>query len=197
MRCHSCKRLSFSLICRKCRQLYLQPQLHIRKLGTGLEVVSFYSYEDIEPFLLTKHLPHGWFIYRILAKETFRDLSKIENSSFVIPIDDNLHGSYSHTAILANELKNFGYTPLFNTIHSKNKVSYSGQSLSFRINNPRKFIYRGPKYIDTILVDDIVTTGITLQEAHTVLLKYGVKVHFAFVLADINRNIKVQDWDYH
>jgi len=190
LRCHSCRRVSLSLICSECRQLYLQPKLHIRKLSSGLDVISFYSYQDIEPFLLTKHLPHGWFIYRILAKETFKSLSKIDNKVFVIPVDDYLSSSYSHTAILAKELKNYGYSPLYNSLQAKNRVSYSGKSLSFRKANPREFEYKGPKYINAILVDDIVTTGTTLQEAYSILKRYEVNIAYVFVLADANRDIR-------
>jgi len=190
LRCHSCRRLSLSLICSECRQLYLQPKLQIRKLSSGLDVISFYSYQDIEPFLLTKHLPHGWFIYRILAKETFKFLSKIDNKVFVIPVDDYLSSSYSHTAILTKELKSYGYLPIYNRLQATNRVSYSGKSLSFRLANPREFEYKGPKSIDAVLVDDIVTTGTTLQEAYNTLKRYEVNVNFAFVLADVNRDIR-------
>ncbi|SFP01082.1 ComF family protein [Hydrogenimonas thermophila] len=185
MRCHSCSRLSLSLICSECRQLYLQPKLNIRKLKSGLEVISFYSYQDIEPFLLTKHHPYGWFIYRILAKETFKILSQLTSKTFVIPVDDYLSSSYSHTAILAKELKKYGYSPLYNSLQAKNRVSYSGKPLSFRLANSRDFEYRGPTSIDTILVDDIITTGTTLQEAYNTLKSFGVNVDFAYVLADV------------
>jgi competence protein ComFC len=120
-----------------------------------------------------------------LAKETFKILSKSESKTFLIPIDDYLNGSYSHTAILANELKKYGYTPLYNRLHAKNRVSYSGKPLSFRLANPRDFEYRGPSSISVILVDDIVTTGTTLQEAQKCLKEYSVNVDFAFVLADV------------
>jgi len=189
MRCHSCRRVSLSLICNECRKLYLQPKLHTRKLDRGLEVISFYSYEDIEPFLLTKHLPHGWFIYRILAKETFKHLAKIDSEVFVIPVDDYLRSGYSHTAILAKELESYGFSPLYNSLHAKNRISYSGKSLSFRKSNPRDFEYRGSEGIDAILVDDIITTGTTILEAHSTLLKHEVNLLYAFVLADVDRNL--------
>ena len=157
-------------------------------MKTGLDVISFYSYQDIEPFLLTKHLPHGWFIYRILAKETFKILSKPKSKTFVIPVDDYLSGSYSHTAILAKELKNYSYYPLYNTLIARNRVSYAGKPLSFRLANPRDFEYRGPSSIDTILVDDIVTTGTTLSEVYSILIKSDINVLYAFVLADVSRS---------
>ena len=74
---------------------------------------------------------------------------------------------------------------LYSTLHSKSSVKYAGKSLEFRLSNPRNFEYKGPKEIDVILVDDIVTTGTTLNEAKEVLKKYGVNVLFCLVLADL------------
>ncbi|WP_300369408.1 ComF family protein [Hydrogenimonas sp.] len=188
MRCHSCRRFSLSLICRSCRELYLNPEPRIRKLATGLAVLSFYGYDEIEPFLLTKHLPHGWFIYRILAAEAFKTLNnKREEGVCAIPVDDNASGGYSHTAILANRLRYKGYHPLVGMLHARNRISYAGQPLAFRLQNPREFNYRGPDNIEAVLLDDIVTSGLTLQEAHGVLLRAGVTVRSAIVLADVDR----------
>jgi competence protein ComFC len=39
--------------------------------------------------------------------------------------------------------------------------------------------------VHAILVDDIITTGITLQEAQKVLMQHGVNVLFALTLADV------------
>jgi competence protein ComFC len=77
-------------------------------------------------------------------------------------------------------------TPLFNSLHSTNSVKYAGKSLEFRLNNPRKFRYKGPKNIDVILIDDIKTSGITLNEAKETLKKYGVRVYLSIVLADLS-----------
>jgi competence protein ComFC len=68
---------------------------------------------------------------------------------------------------------------------AQNRVNYSGKSLQFRLEHPRDFRYSGKTSIDAILVDDIVTTGITLQEAQKVLTSAGVNVLFALVLADV------------
>ncbi len=67
---------------------------------------------------------------------------------------------------------------------AQNRVSYAGKTLQYRIENPRNFIYKGTSSVDAILVDDIITTGITLQEAQNVLLSHGVNVLFALTLAD-------------
>jgi competence protein ComFC len=64
-------------------------------------------------------------------------------------------------------------------------VNYSGKSLQYRLEHPRDFVYTGKSGIDVILVDDIVTTGITLQEAQKVLMEHDVNVLFALTLADV------------
>ena len=196
MRCHLCRKFSFSLICSACRERYLQPQPRIRKLSGGLEVISFYSYDELEPLLLTKHLPHGWAIYRILATEAFKSVAKAAHPVFAIPVDDNASDGYSHTALLARGLQRYGYRPLYNSLRAKNSVSYAGQPLAFRLKNPRDFHYTGAKNVDAVLVDDIVTTGLTLQEAHRVLTRHGVNVLGAFVLADVDRKRGATSPDY-
>ncbi len=170
-----------------CRKLCLVPEPKVRRLASGLDVVSFYSYDELEPFLLSKHLPHGWLVYTIIAKKAFSLIDAATKDTFALPVDDDSSGGYSHTALLAKALKRRGYTPLWGRLKAQNRVSYAGQPLSFRVQNPRKFHYNGPKEIKTVLVDDIVTTGLTLQEAHGELLRHGVEAVCAFVLADVDR----------
>jgi len=67
-------------------------------------------------------------------------------------------------------------------------VNYSGRSLQFRLEHPRDFVYKGKSNIDVILVDDIITTGITLQEAQKVLMSHGINVLFALTLADVEES---------
>ncbi len=187
MRCHACGRLSFSLICPDCQKSYLYPEPKIRTLDTGLKVLSFFAYDEIEPFLLTKHTPHGWFVYRLLAKWAFERLEKREEKRFAVAVDDDVQRGYSHTALIARALVPYGYRNLPGALLARNRVSYAGQPLNFRLQNPRNFIYHGPAGVSVVLVDDIVTSGLTLQEAHGVLLRGGVEVENAIVLADANR----------
>ncbi len=157
-------------------------------LESGLEVLSIYAYEEIEPLLLTKHLPHGWATYRILAKESFRIFDKDAGGGMMaISVDDDPKDGYSHTAILARCLKKAGYRPLYGKLHAQIRISYAGQSKSFRLQNPRNFLYTGPANIKAVLVDDVVTTGLTLMEAHDTLARSGVDVIGAIVLADVDR----------
>lgn len=103
---------------------------------------------------------------------------------YALAIDDVVNDYFSHSAILANSLKSNIIKPYFNVLKATNKVKYAGQNLEFRQNNKRNFIYSGKKFIDIILVDDIVTTGLTMLEAKEIVEKFGCNVLFGIALSD-------------
>ncbi|GAX88004.1 competence protein ComFC [Lebetimonas natsushimae] len=176
-----CKNFSFEVICKNCQKQFLKPEIKIKD-----NIVSFYEYEEIEWLIKFKYEKFGDKIFKILANNSFKIFAKtISEKFFVIPIDDNIEKGFSHTAILANSMKTEFLTPIFNSLQSTNKVKYAGKSLEFRLNNPRNFKYKGEEKIDVILVDDIKTTGTTLNEAKEVLSKYGVNVYLSVVLANL------------
>jgi len=121
-----------------------------------------------------------------LAENSLKKFAMNVNEFFyVIPIDDNVKKGYSHTAILAHSMKTKYLKPLYNVLLSTNNVQYAGKSLEYRLQNPRNFKYTGKKNIDVILVDDLMTTGITLNEAEEKLKEYGVNVYLKVVLANL------------
>ena len=77
-----------------------------------------------------------------------------------------------------------GATALHNVLKAQNRVKYAGESLEFRLNNPRNFFYSGPNDIDAILLDDTITTGTTIEEASRVLKDHNVNLHFALTIAN-------------
>ena len=165
----------------------MTPSVSQRILSSGLEVFSFYKYSDISKFLKLKHTYHGFEIYKILAKnsiERFFKEFKTQSIIYTIPIDDKVVYDYSHTAILAKFSKTKNILPLYNSLRAKNSVNYSNQTLDFRLKNPRDFEYRFRQNIDAILIDDIITTGTTLNEAYNKLKTHKVNTLFALTLAD-------------
>jgi competence protein ComFC len=64
-----------------------------------------------------------------------------------------------------------------------NNIKYAGKSLDFRLKNKKEFIYNGLRGIDVILVDDIYTTGSTINQAIEVLKENDVNILFSIVLA--------------
>ena len=189
MRCMMCENFSFSHICTSCQEKFLQPSLYKRKLQNNIELISFYKYDDIKKLLHTKHTNIGFYIYNILAKLSFKKFAEEfhANENFVsIAVDDHVRSGYSHTAILNKHLHNYNIKPLFNKLRAKNKVSYSGKSKYFRKNNPRDFQIKEFQSKHIILVDDIVTTGFTLEQAINILGKE--KISFCLSLVDVRKN---------
>ena len=63
-------------------------------------------------------------------------------------------------------------------------MKYSGQSVAYRQRHKRNYeLLKKPKF-PVILVDDIITTGLSLMEARKILEKNKISVLFALVLAD-------------
>lgn len=187
MRCLLCEKLSVSHICSTCNTNFLTPSIYKRKLSNNIEVISFYKYKDIKDLLHTKHTDLGYYIYKIVAKNSLALFAKeFEFTDVVnsIAIDDNIKSGYSHTAILNKSLKSKYIKPLHAKLRAKNSVSYSGKSKEFRLMNPRDFEMKDFKGMDVILIDDIITTGSTLTQAIQTLKQKNKNILFCLTLAD-------------
>ncbi len=188
MRCLSCQKLSLKTFCKECQSSLLKPNITKRVVGT-LDVYSFYKYSTIETMLLTKHTSLGFRVFSAISQITFKPfinefISNDKRKIHIIGIDEKVKNGYSHVAILTNSMKTKYSKVLQASLLSSNNIKYSGKTLQFRLENPRNFTYNGKVNVDVILIDDIITTGTTLQEAKNVLEKSGVNVLFALTLAD-------------
>ena len=187
MRCISCEKLSFSIICKTCQKNLLVPSFHKRELEKDFFVYSFYNYEEIKSFLNSKYQFYGDKIFNILATlslQKFGNNFEYPQRVYAIPIDDHTRHEFSQTAILANNLKSQNIIPIYDKLKATNIVKYAGKDLEFRKKNRRNFLYSGKKNIQVILVDDLVTTGLTILEAKEILEKNGCEVLFALTLSD-------------
>lgn len=185
-----CENLSFEHICKNCQISFLAPSIYKRKIFNKIEVISFYKYSEIKELLHTKHTDIGYYIYSILAKNSLKKFAsefKFENKIVSIAIDDNIKSGYSHTAILNKALDSKYIKPQFNKLKAKNRVSYSGKSREFRFLNPRDFELNSLKNQDLILVDDIITTGLTFTQAIEIAEKNSNTVLFCIALADASQ----------
>jgi competence protein ComFC len=187
MRCLLCESFSLSHICCTCQDRFLTPSIYKRELKNNIEVISFYKYKEIKELLFTKHTDLGFYIYSILAKNSFKkfaDEFEFPHAISSVAIDDNIKSGYSHTAILNKALKSKTIQPLFNKLRAKNSISYSGKSKEFRLLNPRDFELKSFTDESVILVDDIITTGSTLTQAVELLKKNNKETLFCLTLAD-------------
>lgn len=188
-----CESLSLTHICSTCQETFLTPSIYKRKLLNNIEVISFYKYNDIKDLLHTKHTDLGYYIYNILAKNSFSkfaDEFEFNDKVSSIAIDDNIKSGYSHTAILNKALKSKQIIPHFNKLRAQNSISYSGKSREFRLLNPRDFELKNFNDTKVILVDDIITTGLTLTQAINTMQKADKNVLFCLTLADASLDKK-------
>ena len=188
MKCILCQNLSFKLICNDCdKKIKIFPKE--RKSFDGFMVYSFFDYQDIEYLLKSKYNLIGSRIYKILARKAFIYFkNEIDNSFnslniYGIGIDDRVKKYYSHSGVIINEFRHI-FKPLFGSLISTNNIHYAGQSLQYRQNNKKDFIYKGRSGIDAVLFDDVITTGLSIKEAREVLIKNKVNVLFALTLTD-------------
>ena len=187
MRCITCEQWSFQIICKSCQSTLLQPTLNKRQLDEDFFVYSFYSYEELQDLLNTKYEFYGDKVFNILAKLSFNKFSstfKYQEKVISIPIDDHTRHEFSQSAILARHTKSSYITPIYSTLRANNKIKYAGKNLEFRKKNPRRFKYIGKNDIKVILIDDLVTTGLTLIEARKKLLQHKCQTLFALTLCD-------------
>lgn len=185
-----CESLSLKHICQACQDELLSPSFYQRKILGNIPVYSFYKYQDIASLLLTKHTDLGYYIYTILAENSFSVFAKnfeYENKLVSLCIDDHVKYGYSHTAVLNRQLKSKWITPRYAKLRAGNTISYSGKDYQFRLLNPRDFKVGRFKEDDVVLVDDIITTGLTLTQATQALKEKGKHVAFCLTLADADK----------
>jgi competence protein ComFC len=184
-----CHRWAFRHICRECLQ-FLEPTVTKRKLLGNIPVYSFYRYDEIEPLLLTKHTDIGYYLYRILARQAFSmftDSFAYDGRLAVCGIDDRPQQGYAHTALLVKALNHSSMKQRYGRLQIEDHVSYSGKSMEFRLANPRKYKIASFPEEEVVLVDDIITTGLTLSSAVQALQRRGKQVPFCLALANAER----------
>lgn len=189
MKCLMCESLSLTHICPACQEVFLSPALYERSLK-NTKVYSFYKYSEIKQLLYTKHTDLGFYIYTILAENSLKKFAQTfsyRHGAVSLGVDEDIQSGYSHTAILNKALSSKYITPRFGMLHAKNKVQYSGKSRAFRLLHPRRFEVGNFAEEEVIVVDDIITTGLTLTQAVDALHAKGKKVLFCLTLADAER----------
>jgi competence protein ComFC len=188
MRCLLCLRLSINSICRKCQDKLLTPTIYTRELECGYRVHSLYPYDEIEELILTKHSDTGHSIYKILSLQLAKAaLELFGNNCTALPLESEKIGIYSHTALLAKGFKKRGFSLALGALRDRSGKNYTGKSLEYRLKNQRDFELK--KIVENpLLIDDIITTGMTFSSAIATLKKEGIEPKGCIALADA-RNI--------
>lgn len=142
MRCFSCSKLSFKILCKHCVELFT-PTISRRKVGT-LDVISFFKYATLETLLHSKHKPEGYRIYKALAALTMKPfIEEFVRSDgrdlYIVGIDECVQSGYSHVALLTRAMKTKSSIVQHSVLMAQNRVNYSGKNLQFRLDHPRDF----------------------------------------------------------
>lgn len=194
MKCVICSKYCFSPICKPCLEdISILPRVRIID---GINVYSFFRYDDIAMLLMSKYSIFGSRILKRLAKKASDyffsqqpDLSIWkENDLHGVGIDDCVRSYYSHTGVILKQFCRYNIQAIYGGLIAQNPVHYAGKTLEYRQKNPKKFIYRA-KSDSVIIVDDIITTGTSMKEAKRVIEKMGTRVLFGLVLCDAKNNL--------
>ncbi len=105
-----------------------------------------------------------------------------------VGVDDHARHGYAHTALLARTLRSSDIKPYFGRLRAGNSDTYSGQSYQYRLLHPRRFTYHPFPEKEVILVDDVMTTGLTLTQAAETLHRHGKTVLFCLTLAHAGKH---------
>jgi competence protein ComFC len=194
MRCINCQNLSGSIICKRCKKIFFKENINLREVDK-VSVVSLFGYSEIESFITSKYKLIGYRIFKYFAKEhlkpfleSFEKNYNFPEKIYLIGVDEiPKENGYSHIATLTHYSQTKNIKAIHSSLIATSRVSYAKKSKEFRLLNSRKFIYKGPKDINAIIVDDLITTGSTISQAIKILNKNGVNILFAITLADAKR----------
>lgn len=169
----------------------------------GFSVFYYYGYSEIRELILSKHHEYGAAVLARIASLSLakfplhlqREISANPQNyeAFktggifkfnAVPLDDDARSGYSHTAILARALKSELIEPKFRCLRAQNRVKYTGQSLEFRLKHKRNFKILTPPQFPVILVDDIITSGLSMLQARETLIDGGFMPVCGLVLAN-------------
>ncbi|RAX51490.1 hypothetical protein CCY99_08950 [Helicobacter sp. 16-1353] len=188
MKCLLCEKINLKIICNACdNSIKITPKKRID--FDDFAIYSFFDYQSVEYLLKSKYSLIGSRIYKILARKAYLHFKNEVHSNFNdidiygIGIDDKVSKFYSHSGIIVKEFSKI-FKPLFGALIANNDIHYAGKSLEYRQNNKKGFIYKGKNDITAVLLDDIITTGLSIKEAREKLLEHNVNVLFALTLSD-------------
>ncbi|MFC3848123.1 ComF family protein [Helicobacter baculiformis] len=196
MRCVLCEAWvrPFNLVCARCNSL-LEPQILVRKVE-GVAIYGFYCYEEIEILLKSKYDDIGSRLLALLARKArlafqtrVRPNLNLPNPLYGIALDDTIKRAYAPTAVILRQFcQQSTFKPLYYKLSATKPITYAGQSLAFRQSHTKDFVYRGKSPLECFVVDDIFTTGTTMQQALQTLARAQVRVCFGVVLAHTSKH---------
>ena len=198
VQCHICGLRNIKGTCKRCRRKTpLKGLLAAGQYKNPIlkEMIRRFKYQSVQS--LKK--PLAELIINYLKKENLTDkFSARKNNFILVPIPLTLRRKlvrgFNQSELLAKEIGNFLNCPVINLLKRKKFTSSQAEisdwqkrkeniSGAFCLSPTYPQIYRFRKPIKVIIVDDVATSGATLEEAARVLKEAGVKEIYGLVVA--------------
>ena len=192
MYCSMCGKLTWHIICKECLK-HLEYIDSKRVLDNGVKVFSSFAFSELKLLLASKNNIIGSRIFKRLGIyalsnffERYQDLAKLKKQEVaILSIRNKAIGMYSHSAILAQCFKIYGFKVFHNALIIGNNSHFSHLTKEERRTLGRNFSFHFKHdYLAVILVDDIITTGQTLLEASDIVKQNSYTPLFAWTLCD-------------
>lgn len=125
---------------------------------------------------------------RLLAKHVYRSISQhhFDYVSFVPATGKNQRKrGYNQARLLAKEISNLSSIPLITTLYRHKHIDQIGLNRSQRLEAVKNNFEAAGKYLDKniLLVDDVITTGATLDECARMIKNTGAKQVWGVAIA--------------
>ncbi len=198
VQCHICGLRNTKGTCKRCRQKTpLKGLLAASQYENPIlkEMIHRFKYQSVES--LKK--PLAELIIAYIAKEFLTD--KLANSVLVpipLTLKRKINRGFNQSELLAKEIGKFLNCPVINLLKRKKFTSPQAEISDWQkrkenisgvfclsTSYPHFYRFRKPikKPIKIILVDDVATSGATLEEAARVLKQAGIKEIYGLVIA--------------
>ncbi|MFC7685733.1 ComF family protein [Ureibacillus sp. GCM10028918] len=147
-------------------------------------LISLYKYNNqMKDYLHRYKFMHDVLLAKVFRHEIHHHLSK--KKAIIIPISLHPEKLKERTFSHVDELLNEANIPYEHYLKKLTTESQAGKTREERLNAPQIFALKEshyPQNKDFILVDDIYTTGTTINQAKKILLDAGAKSVTAFTL---------------
>ncbi len=191
IRCFGCRELGYS-ICSKCRKLW-NPHLYQSKVF-NLTVYSAIAYSPVAKNILLaakeQSIKSADQLVRTAMRTSLHELFQKYPSCALVPIPSRLASNRRRGRDFINEMAIFvakdmgvGVLPLLEherVIRDQSKLNIAGRrenlAMALSIKPEFRGNYSGEK---VVILDDLVTTGATINEANRALTRGGFKVQAA------------------
>lgn len=148
------------------------------------EVYSLYQYnQPMRDYIHRYKFLHDVILARVFQESIHQYLSK--RREIIVPIPIQLDKKRERTFAHVDELLIQGRIPFTHYLEKITKETQLGKTRIERIHSPQLFQLKDDKIVsgkEFIIVDDIFTTGTTIQHAKKVLYDAGAKKVTAFTL---------------